>query len=143
MNTVLLVTTAQAFVQQMLIDLLVLGEGKTRDNSSDWASAHMSSHYGGDKALVSIARCCLSCKERNAGLHVREHNTAQHRGQGCVCQPENRLCCLTSHFKRDKVSLLFALVCSKLVGTQASGDSPISASHLCQSTRVTNMHRHT
>lgn len=32
MNTVLLVTTAQAFMQQMLIDL-VLGEGKTRDNN--------------------------------------------------------------------------------------------------------------
>lgn len=35
MSTVLLVTTAQAFMQQMLIDLLVLGEGKTRDNSSE------------------------------------------------------------------------------------------------------------
>lgn len=35
MNAVLLVTTAQAFVQQILTDLLVLGEGKTRDNSSD------------------------------------------------------------------------------------------------------------
>lgn len=90
MNIALLVTTAQAFVQQMLIDLLVLGEGKTRDNSSDWASACMSSHCGGDKALVSIARHCLSCRERNAGLHVREHSTASLPGM-CVAAREQAL----------------------------------------------------
>lgn len=93
MNIVLLVTTAQAFVQQMLIDLLVL-EGKTRHNSSDWASARMSSHCGGDKALVSIARHCLSCRERNARLHVREHSTASLPGM-CVAAREQTL---LSHF---------------------------------------------
>lgn len=94
MNIVLLVTTAQVFVQQMLIDLLVLGEGKTRDNSSDWASARMSSHYGGDKALVFIARRCLSCKERNARLHVREHSTASLPGTCVVAREQTPL----SHF---------------------------------------------
>lgn len=94
MNPVLLVTTAQAFLQQMLIDLLVLGEGKTRDNSSEQASAHTDFTLWRRQGIGLYCQTLLELQRSCARLHVREHSTAS-LPEMCVAAREQTL---LSHF---------------------------------------------